>query len=91
MSKYPKLDAGLEIGIPGKCKECNDAGYKGRIGVFEAFEMSREMERLILKSPAISEVRDLAIAEGMITMLQDAYLKLIEGTTSLEEIERVLG
>ena len=87
----PKLDSELEIGVPGKCKECNESGYKGRIGVFEAFEMSREVEKLILKSPAISEVRDLIIAEGMITMPQDAYLKLIEGVTSMEEIERVLG
>ena len=87
----PKLDPGLEIGTPGKCKECNDAGYKGRIGVFEAFDMSREMEKLILSSPAISEVRDLAITEGMVTMLQDAYIKLISGMTSMEEIERVLG
>lgn len=91
MSKYPKLDASLEVGIPGKCKECNESGYQGRIGVFEAFEMSREMEKLILKSPAISAVRDLAIEEGMITMLQDAYIKFIEGITSIEEIERVLG
>src|SRR3989344_938103 len=53
MSKYPKLDASLEIGTPGKCTECNDSGYKGRIGVFEAFEMSREMEKLILRSPAM--------------------------------------
>ena len=91
MSKYPKLDAGLKIGAPGKCKECNESGYKGRIGVFEAFEMSRDMERLILKSPAVSEVQDLAIAEGMVTMTQDAYLKLIDGVTSMEEIERVQG
>lgn len=87
----PKLDSDLKVGYPGKCKECNESGYKGRIGVFEAFSMSREMERLILKSPSISEIRDLAIAEGMVTMLQDAYLKLIEGVTSMEEIERVLG
>ena len=53
--------------------------------------MSRDMERLILKSPAVSEVQDLAIAEGMVTMTQDAYLKLIDGVTSMEEIERVLG
>lgn len=91
VSKYPNIDSNLEIGIPGKCKECNESGYKGRIGVFEAFEMSREMERTVLKSPAISEVRDLAITEGMITMAQDAYLKLIDGVTSTEEIERVLG
>lgn len=87
---FPNLDS-LEIGYPNKCKECNESGYKGRMGVFEAFNMSRDIEKLILKSPAISEVRDLAIAEGMITMMQDAYLKLIDGTTSLEEIERILG
>jgi len=87
----PNLDASLEIGVPGKCKECNESGYKGRIGVFEAYEISREMEKLILRSAATSEARDLAIAEGMITMLQDAYIKLIGGVTSFEEIERVLG
>ena len=87
----PRLDQNLKIGVPGKCKECNESGYRGRIGVFEAFEMSREMEKLILSSPAISEVQDLAIAEGMVTMLQDAYIKLISGMTSMEEIERVLG
>ena len=91
MSKYPKLDSGLKIGTPGKCAECNESGYKGRVGIFEAFDMSRDMEKLILKSPPISEVRDLAVAEGMITMFQDAYLKLIEGVTSFEETERVLG
>lgn len=91
MSKYPKLDTSLKIGVPGKCKECNESGYKGRIGVFETFQITREMEKLILKSPTISEIRDLAIAEGMITMLQDAYIKLIKGEISTEEIERVLG
>lgn len=90
-SKINNLKSNLKIGYPGKCKECNKSGYKGRVGVFEAFSMSREMERLILKSPPISDVRDLAIAEGMITMLQDAYLKIIDGVTSFEEIERILG
>ena len=49
------------------------------------------MERLILKSPAISDVQELAEKEGMVTMLQDAYLKLLDGITSIEEIERVIG
>ena len=89
--KITKLDSSLEVNYPGKCKECNESGYKGRVGVFEAFNMSRDMEKLILKSPAVSEIKDLAIAEGMVTMLQDAYLKLIDGVTSMEEIERVLG
>jgi len=90
--KLPKLDSSLKIYFPGKgCKECNELGYKGRIGVYEAFSISKEMERLILKSPAISDVKELAEKEGMVTMLQDAYLKLLSGITSIEEIGRILG
>lgn len=80
-----------KIYFPGKCKECNDSGYKGRIGVYEAFVISKEMEKLILKSPAISDIQELAEKEGMVTMLQDAYLKVLDGVTSIEEIDRVLG
>lgn len=90
--KLPKIDSSLKIYTQGKgCKECNGLGYKGRVGVYEAFVISKEMERLILKSPAISDVQELAEKEGMVTMLQDAYLKLLDGITSVEEIERVLG
>lgn len=83
--------ATMEVYFPNKCEECNQSGYKGRVGVYEIFTITREMEKLILTSPSISDVRDLAVKEGMITMLQDGYLKLAEGTTSIEEIERVLG
>lgn len=90
--KLPRLDSSLKIYFPGKgCKECNDLAYKGRIGVYEAFVIGKEMERLILKSPAISDVQELAEKEGMVTMLQDAYLKLLDGITSIDEIERILG
>ncbi len=90
--KLDKLDTSLKIYSPGKgCKECNELGYKGRVGVYEAFVIGKEMERLILKSPAISDVQELAEKEGMVTMLQDAYLKLLNGITSVEEIKRILG
>ena len=89
--KLPKLDSSLEVYAPGKCKECNETGYKGRIGVYEVFIITKEMERLILKSPAISDVEDLAVSQGMTTLIQDAYLKLLDGVTSIEEIRRVLG
>jgi type II secretory ATPase GspE/PulE/Tfp pilus assembly ATPase PilB-like protein len=89
--KVPSVDASLTVYVPGGCPECNNIGYKGRVGVYEVFEVTREMERLILKEPGVSDIRDMAISQGMVTMLQDGYLKLIEGTTSLEEIHRVLG
>ncbi|MBX4211697.1 MAG: GspE/PulE family protein [Candidatus Yanofskybacteria bacterium] len=89
--KLPELTEGFEIYIPGGCTECNQLGYKGRIGIYEVFAVSKEMEKLIHTSPATSDIRDLAVKEGMVTMLQDAYMKLIEGTTSIEEIRRVVA
>lgn len=89
--KLPVIDDSLKVYFPGKCKECNDLGYKGRVGVYEAFIVSNAIEKLILKSPAISEVRELAASEGMVSMLQDAYLKMLDGITSAEEIERIIG
>lgn len=89
--KIKELAPNLKIFYPGKCKKCNETGYKGRIGVYEAFLITKEMERLILKSPAISDIEELAVKEGMISMLQDAYMKLLNGVTSLEEIQRILS
>lgn len=86
----PSLDS-IKIFDAGKCAECNNTGYKGRVGVFEVFKITTEMEKLIMESPAISSIQELAEKEGMTTMKQDAYLKLLEGTTTIDEIERILG
>ncbi len=86
----PDLETG-SIYEPVGCKECNGTGYKGRIGVFEVFVVTPEVERLILSNPSISAMQELAIKQGMVTMHQDAYLKLLEGVTSMEEIVRILG
>jgi type IV pilus assembly protein PilB len=87
----PAVTEKLEFYGPIGCAECNNIGYKGRVGVYEVFEVTREMERLILANGGVSDIRDLAVKEGMVTMLQDGYLKLLDGTTSIEEVRRVLG
>ncbi|HEY4520648.1 MAG TPA: GspE/PulE family protein [Candidatus Paceibacterota bacterium] len=76
---------------PSSCDQCGQTGYSGRIGVFEGFAMTEAMEKLTLQNPAVSDIEKLAVQEGMITMLQDGYLKMIEGITSFDEIERVVG
>ena len=86
----PEFNNSLKIYGPGKCNKCHFIGYLDRIGVFEAFVVSKDIERLILSSPPISAIEELAIAEGMTTLIQDAYLKLLDGITSVEEIERVI-
>lgn len=87
----PEIDEHLPVYGPGEeCEECGGIGYKGRIGVYEVLEVNPEMERAILSMPAVSEIRDMAIQNGMVTMTQDGYLKMIDGITSIEEIRRVL-
>lgn len=81
----------IKIYKEGGCEKCNNTGFKGRIGVYEAFRISDEVEKLILKNPTEAEVRDLAVSQGMITLKQDGILKALTGITSLAELERVVG
>ncbi|MEK7659519.1 MAG: GspE/PulE family protein [Patescibacteria group bacterium] len=81
----------IEISKKEGCEKCNFIGYKGRIGVFEGFRVDDELEKLILKSPAVSEIKDLLRKKGMITMLQDSYLKILDGITDFDEVGRILG
>lgn len=64
-------------------------GYKGRMGIFEVFSVTEQIQELILKHAPSSEIQKVAEAQGMITMRQDGYLKALEGHTTLTEINRV--
>lgn len=74
---------------PKGCSKCNNIGYKGRTTVTEVLTVSPEIEQLISRSSLSSEIKEKAIEEGMITMEQDGILKVIEGETTLEEVQRV--
>ena len=71
------------------CAECNNTGYLGRIGIFEVLPVSEKVARLVIERSAALEVEKVAVAEGMITLKQDGYLKIIEGVTTVEEVLRV--
>jgi type IV pilus assembly protein PilB len=73
------------------CTYCNFTGYKGRIGVFELFIVDDAMEKIILKTPSIVEIKESAIKSGMVLMKQDGLLKVLQGITTLDEVERILG
>ncbi|MFC1627424.1 GspE/PulE family protein [Patescibacteria group bacterium] len=79
----------IELYRGKKCQECNDTGYSGRIGVFEVLPVSEKIGRLILERSPSSKIEVQAREDGMITMKQDGYLKVIEGITTLEEVLRV--
>lgn len=76
---------------PKGCIKCNGLGYKGRIGIFEVLMVNEELQHLIEHLGTESEIRNAALENGMITLEQDGILKSVEGTTSLEELQRVVG
>ena len=88
--KEVKLDEKTEILEPEGCQKCHN-GYSGRIAAMELFEITDGIEKLILKSPTETELKDAALKSGMITMAQDAVIKILRGITTIEETERVLG
>ena len=65
------------------------SGYKGRVGIYEVLEISDAIRDLILKKMPYTEIEKAAKEEGMITMLEDGFIKAAQGYTSLEEILRV--
>jgi len=64
-------------------------GYKGRMGVYEVFGVTQEIQNLILKRATSSEIQKVAQEQGMVTMRQDGYLKALAGQTTILEIDRV--
>jgi type II secretory ATPase GspE/PulE/Tfp pilus assembly ATPase PilB-like protein len=72
------------------CATCNGLGYKGRLGIYEIFTMNKTIEEAILEEQvSASHIEDLAIKQGMITMVQDGLLKALDGLTSVDEVLRV--
>jgi type IV pilus assembly protein PilB len=67
------------------CKSCNNSGYKGRIAIHEVLEITPRIKELLLSSASESEMKQMAIYEGMRTLRMSALIKTIEGLTSLEE------
>lgn len=79
----------LKIPKPQGCQDCNETGYQGRIGIFEFFLVDEEMEEFILKGPSISALRNKARKKGMVSMRQDGFIKVLQGKTTIEEVNRV--
>jgi type II secretory ATPase GspE/PulE/Tfp pilus assembly ATPase PilB-like protein len=71
------------------CPKCGNTGYKGRLGIYEILPMTGEISNQILENRAASELEKIAIQQGMLTLLQDGYLRVVEGNTTLEEVMRV--
>lgn len=86
---YPSNKSNLVLYRGKGCKECGNTGYLGRIGIYETINVSANIAGMILERATAVEIEKRAKEEGLITMIQDGYLKVIDGITTIEEILRV--
>ena len=70
------------------CKACNQEGYKGRIGIYEALEVTPPISNLLVKKASTNELKEAAKNQNMITILEDGFIKAKNGITTIEEILR---
>jgi len=71
------------------CGYCQKKGYRGRLGIYELMDVSARVRELIFDARSSTDIREVAIAEGMTTLYQDGLLKATEGITTIEEVFRV--
>lgn len=79
----------LKLYKPAGCEQCKNEGYHGRSGIFEVLEVNEGIEKLIAQKATSEELEKKAKENGMLTMLEDGFVKAILGITSVEEILRV--
>jgi type II secretory ATPase GspE/PulE/Tfp pilus assembly ATPase PilB-like protein len=89
--EVPEIKPGIKIPKTKGCKDCNFTGYRERTGIFETFIIDDEMEKFILTFPSVIAMKELAIKKGMVLMYQDGYIKVLQGVTTIEEVDRVTG
>ena len=90
--KKPAIPKTLKRSDPKKasqCPNCHGTGYAGRIGIFEILKPNEEIIKAVLAGTTIGEIQKLAVKNGMITLKQDGILKVLDGITTLDEINRV--
>ncbi len=87
-----------KISVPNKvevlwkavgCVACNFSGYKGRVGIYEVFSMTPEIEKIVNEMGTEQDILRAALESGMVTMTQDGILKALRGITTLDEVLRV--
>jgi len=73
------------------CDQCNQSGYKGRICISEVLLVDEKIRESILRRDSSSQIKQIAIANGMTTMLEDGLQKVLKGITTIEEVLRVIN
>jgi len=90
ISNYNIDENNIKIYGSNGCIECNNTGYKGRMGIFEAIHNDANIEKLIPQNPSEREIKEVASMQGYLDMREDGIIKILKGITSYEEVGSVV-
>jgi type II secretory ATPase GspE/PulE/Tfp pilus assembly ATPase PilB-like protein len=88
---YPDLIGEAEFFVGHGCPACGFTGYRGRNAINEVMIMTDKLRAMVVAREPANIIKELAIKEGMVTLRQDGWLRVVEGRTSVEEVLRVAG
>ena len=71
------------------CPACSNTGYRGRVALHEVMTVSEEIESLVVTRATGSEIRQVALEQGMVSLRDDGWSKVAQGLTTIEEVLRV--
>ncbi|MEZ4113925.1 MAG: hypothetical protein R3B65_00445 [Candidatus Paceibacterota bacterium] len=85
-----KPDQKIELWKPVGCDKCNNIGYKGRMGIFEAILSDDAIIDIMPMNPSEDEIKAIANKQGILDMKEDGIVKAVAGITTLEEVKKAV-
>lgn len=89
LQKKVKRFSDLEFFAGAGCDKCNHRGYKSRIGIYEVLDNTEAIQKLVVTRATTNDIQTQAVAQGMVLMWQDGFIKAHQGLTTIDEILRV--
>ena len=80
----------IQMYVPVGCEQCDNIGYKGRVGLYEAIIVDDTIARTIEQNPSEREIKNSALHQGIFTLAEDGMIKVLTGVTSLEDLQGVV-
>jgi type II secretion system protein E len=86
---FPRMDHPITLSRGSGCRNCRQSGYRGRQGIYELLAMTDPIREMVIERASSSAIKSQARKEGLITLREDAYRKLLGGATTVDELLRV--
>ena len=87
---FPRTEAeGYVVHGPKGCEHCRNTGFRGRMGIFELLNVTESVESLVIQHASMNDIKQQSVTEGMCTLRDDGWLKVLNGVTTIEEVLRV--